>query len=115
MSPIENNFEENNLKISFVKYRTKESEIQNLKIAPLRKIIEFFILSGTSKHDFKNMIKQKGDYISRNDKTYFSLYKNLSPDDDVYEYKIGNSERMFYSKYSNIIYVLLFKNKHFEK
>ncbi len=49
---------------------------------------------------------------------YKKLYRGLGPDTDIFESKIGGSQRIFFwilhTKNQNIIYLICLRNRHFE-
>ena len=111
-------------KISFSAYMDKHCELQDLKKASYRKIVEWIknaccseITEKESIRSFKNgrLYPSRKDII-RNEDYYSFLFNNLDEDTTIYELDLPNSNRMFYyfDDDKMDIKIRLFKNSHLE-
>lgn len=115
--PIED-IEAENFLFSFKFYKNKLCQLSDLRPSYLKKILKFFKTVGKlySQSEFKEnniitkQVKNSGDYTT--------LYNKLPQDVDISEYRIGDSQRIFFwilpTIKQNIIYLICLRNKHFE-
>jgi len=110
--------EAENFLFSFKFYNNRLCQLSDLESAKLRKILKFLKVVGKlhSRSEFSgnNINIKPVKYVGE----YKKLYKGLSQDIDIREYKIGRSQAIFFwilsSIKQNIIYLICLRNRHFE-
>ena len=111
--------EENFFLLSFFKYDDDLCEINFIdKVSRFKKALKMLRLTGKVKHkDNTDNFRKHNIFVTpvANSHEYSKLYtKKLHPDAEIFEYSIGESERMFYYIIENIMYIVAITHRHFE-
>jgi len=115
--PIED-IEAENFLFSFKFYKNKLCQLNDLQSSYLKKILKFFKTVGKlysqSEFNENNITIKQVRYSGE----YKILYNRIPQDVDIFEYRIGDSQRIFFWILStikqNIIYLICLRNRHFE-